>query len=216
MILRKLGVVAFILLTGLAVWLAYRYAQAMFAEDLYRQRISALVKDYESLRSSFNAAVKKTAVTELLVNDDGSICVVFVNMDGSEVVQPTKFRMGSEVFVDFVVIDGRLFLRRVFDENTKPSEALVINPELQKVEWQSGKIAGGSAPYTQINKTGRWVVNVNGTGALEIRHTDEKAPRTPLVATPAVKDFSTVDKELDAQLEQITAADVLKSIFGGK
>lgn len=216
MILRRLGIIAFIALTGLAVWLAYRYAHAQFAEDVYRQRISTLVKDYENLRTSFNSAVKKTAVTELLVNEDGSICVVFVNMDGSEVVKPTPFRLGSEVFVDFVAIDNRLFLRRIFDEHTMPKEAMFINPELQKIEWQSGKVGGGSAPYIQINKPGRWVVSANGTGALEIRHTDVNAPRAPLVATPAVRDFSTVDKELNDDLEQITAGDVIKGIFGGK
>ena len=48
--------------------------ESRVAADIYRQRLTALGADYEALRGRYNEAVRKTAVTELLVKD-GSLSV---------------------------------------------------------------------------------------------------------------------------------------------
>lgn len=212
--LRRLNQLGYALVTLLAIWLLYRFTKSQVEADLYKDKLTSLRADYESLRTDFNKAVKKTAVTELMVEGDGSIHVVFVNLDGSECTVATPFKMGSEIYVDFIVVDGRLMLRRVFDENTRPKEALLIDPALQKVDWQSGKAQRGSAIYAQLNKQGRWVVSVTGNGSLEIVHRAPAAQRNPLIAAPAVKEFPQIDKELNEKFDEIGFGDVFDALFG--
>ncbi len=212
--LRRLNQIGFALVTVLAVWLLYRFTKSQVEAGLYKDKLTTLRADYETLRTDFNSAVKKTAVTELMVEKDGSVHVVFVNLDGSECTVATPFKMGSEIYVDFIAVDNRLMLRRVFDENTRPKEALVIDPQLQKVDWQSGKVQRGSAIYAQLNKEGRWVVSVTGNGSLEIVWRDAKDERKPLVAAPPVKEFPLIEKELDAKFDEIGVGDVFEALFG--
>jgi len=213
---KKLGVLSFVAITCLAFALGYNFMRSNIAADLYRDRLREAVKENEALRQTFNEAVKKTIVTELLVQDDETVCVVFVNADGTERVVPTTFKMGSEVYVDFIVRDNRLFLRRVFDENTKPKEALHIDPQMQTVDWKSINTPRGSATYAQLNKKGRWTVSVAGNGALQLTKADDNANRQPLTVAPSVKEYAVIEKEMNAKIEEIGISDVMQSILGGK
>ncbi len=214
--MKKLGILSFICVTGLAMLLGYNFARSNIAADLYRDRLREAVRENEAMRQTFNEVVKKTVVTELTVDEDGSVCVVFVSSDNTERIVPTPFKMGAEVYVDFIVRDGRLFLRRVFDEHTKPREALFIDSDLQTVDWKSMGSPRGSATYAQLNEKGRWVVNVTGNGALELKKADDNAKREPLVAMPKVKDYDQIEKELNTKVDEISPGDVVKSLFGGK
>jgi hypothetical protein len=215
--MRRLGQVVFVGVLALAVLLGYNVVRSNIAADLYRDRLREAVKENEVLRQTFNEAVKKTVVTELVVNEDDTVCVVFVSADNTEHVVPTPFRKGAEVFVDFIVQDGKLFLRRVFDEDTKPREALFINPDLQTVDWKKG-VEGprGSAAYAQLNQNGRWVVNVTGNGALELKKADDNAPRQPLVNLPPVREYPVIEKEMNTKVDEIGPKDVWQTLFGDK
>ena len=215
--IRRLGTVAFILLVAAALLLGYWVIHAHLASKLLRDRIQTLAGECEPLRKNYNSAVKKTVVTELLVQDDDTICVVFVSADGSEQVRPTPFKRGSLLYVDYVIKqDGRLLLRGVFDYDTAPSAGVAINADFQTIErWKNKEVKAGNAVSQLVDKKGRWVVEVTGNGSLQLSKADDKAPRVPLVVSPQIKDFSQITKEIDASIGDIGPGDVFKAIVGG-
>lgn len=208
---KKLGVVLLLLGTTLVSLVAYRLVRSHVADDIYRQRLREANERYTALASTYNDAVKKTAVTELVVYEDGSVCVAFVNEDGTEEIKQTPFKMGSEVFVDFMVVDGKTFFRRVFDENTPPKEALVINP-LKKSWEQSGETARGKAAYAKLTEPGRWTVTLSGNGSLDIAKKDKDAEPTRLMPPPDVKNYDEIEAELNDTINDITPADVFQRV----
>ncbi len=86
----------------------YRLTESRIAMGVYRDRLQALNKDYEQLRSTYNQAVQKTAVTELLIQGK-TLCVTIRTAEGVVKTLPTPFDPSREIYVDYVVIDGRLY-----------------------------------------------------------------------------------------------------------
>jgi len=218
--MRRIGQVVFAGFIVLAVFLGYSVVRTNIAADLYRDRLREAVKENEAMRQTFNEAVKKTVVTELVVNDDETICVVFVSADNTEHVVPTPFKMGAVLWADCIVQDGKLFLRRVFDDNTAPINALFIDPVVQTVDWKragpSGKVPQGIAANGEINAKGRWVVSASGQGALELKKADDAAPRQPIARDLQVRDYKEIEKQITTKVDEIGPTDVWKSLFGGK
>ena len=58
-----------VLVLGIAVYSAYRLLVAGIEVDVYRERLVELRRDHEHLRGQYNRAVRRTAVTELVVHD---------------------------------------------------------------------------------------------------------------------------------------------------
>lgn len=117
----------FFLLRAVAGLFGFRLIHSQIITDLYRDRLLSLGRDYDQVRGSYNEAVRKTAVTELIVQN-GTICVAIQTADGAERVIQTPFDPSHEVYVDYLVANGRLWIRRVFDEQTPPDKGLVIDP----------------------------------------------------------------------------------------
>ena len=213
--MRRIGQVVFVGVLALAVLLGYNFVRSNIAADFYRDRLREEVKKHEALRQTFNEVVRKTVVTELVVNDDDSVCVVFIDGNNQEKVVPTKFKKGAVVYVDFMVNDGKLFLRRLFDHKTAPADGLVIDPLAQTVnEDESEREEFGSAPYARLNQKGRWVVNATQNGALELKKADDSAPRRPIVRDLPVRDYKEIEKEINTQVDEIGPKDVWQSLIG--
>ena len=143
---------------------SYFFARWQLDEMIYKRRLEGVLKRYESLQKKYDKVVRKTAVTELLV-EQGSVSVVVRTVEGRLRTIHTPFRADSEIYIDYVVIDGRIWIRRVFDSQTPPDEALVIDPELATIDWRGQGAACGKAVYRQLT-AGRWVVTVTGNGSL--------------------------------------------------
>ena len=118
-VIRFMGVSAALLVSGMAGVFGYRYLRADVEAEVYRDRLRALAEEYESLRGTYNEAVRRTAVTELLVHD-GRLRVRVRSVAGVLREIETPFDPRQEVYVDYVVMDGRLWIRRVFDAWTPP------------------------------------------------------------------------------------------------
>ncbi|MEO1279822.1 MAG: hypothetical protein AAFV77_12765, partial [Planctomycetota bacterium] len=99
-------------------------ARAELRADIYRDRLEDVAQDYAVLAERFNSAVTQAAVTELVV-EDGQMSVRVRSRRGVETVIPTSLDPTSEIYVDYVVIGGRLWIRRVFDDRTPPVEGVV-------------------------------------------------------------------------------------------
>jgi hypothetical protein len=210
---RAITVTAFSLISLLVAVVGYKYARSQIAADVYRDRLQSLVHDYSALRSDYNEAVKKTAVTELLVQD-GSLCVSVRTADGKEEVINTPYDPKSEIYVDYVIVDGRLFIRRVFDEKTPPEKAKVIDPKLANIDWHAQGLKHGKAVYRSLEE-GRWVVTVTGDGSLGIekREGEDKIELTP---APPVRDYPQIEKEVDDKISEIGVGDVLGRLVGSQ
>jgi hypothetical protein len=186
----------------------YRFLRADVSARVYRNRLGALAGDYESLRWRYNDAVRRTAVAELLVRD-GRLSVRVRTIEGVVREIETPFNPAGEVYVDYAVVDGRLWIRRVFDAATPPGLGLVIDPALASVDWEKPGATYGKAVYRTLSE-GRWVVSVTGDGSLGLTRADEP---TDLAAAPPVKDFAELTDETDARLRRMTPAEVLRAVL---
>ena len=204
---RLLGLLVLIL----TVVVGYQWLQREIAVGVYRDRLKAMGHRYERMRQDYNEAVTRTAVTELVV-DRGRLSVVVRTLAGVRQTIQTPFDPNDEVFVDYVVIDGRLLVRRVFDAKTPPSQAMVLDRLLGHVDWDAPNAACGKAVYRRLSQ-GRWVVTVTGDGSLGLaKRPDHDAGS--LTFSPSVKDYPQVQSEIKHQVDQIGLRDVLGKLIG--
>ncbi len=212
-----LGAVGLIGLAGL------RLARADAAEQVYRARLESLAADYEGLRASYNRAVRRTAVTELVVKD-GQVTALVRSAHGPIAEIPTGADPSKEVYVDFALLDGRVWIRRVFDASTRPEDATVIDPRLAAIDWMGKEpldpqgstparaTAIGQAVYRTLGE-GRWVVRVSGDGALGLERVSEDAVIS-LEEAPAVWSFDEVQSEVRDKVGRVGWREALGAVIG--
>lgn len=208
-ITRVLTTSGIIVLTGASALLGYRYIRADVASSLYRDRLAMLAGDYETLRDRYNEAVRKTAVTEVVVKGK-TLSVRIRTPEGLVDEIPTPFDPRGEIFIDYVVLDGRLWIRRVFDEKTAPGDALVIDPKLASIDWS--RAAHGKAVYRTLSE-GRWVITVSGDGALALARGGDAVDLQP---APAIKSYNEAEAEADDVLRKIGFVEVWSRFFRGE
>lgn len=202
---------ALIVLAGSAGLLGYRFMRADISAKVYRQRLEDLSMEYASLRERYNDAVRKTVVTELIVKGDRLSVRV---RDASGVLKEiaTPFDPSREIYVDYVVIDSRLWIRRLFDARTPPSQALVIDPVYEEVDWDCEGAEHGKAVYRALSE-GRWIVTASGNGSLGLVRADEMS-EPELAPPPTLKDFEAEIRQADASVESIGLGDVWRALVG--
>jgi hypothetical protein len=208
---NRIGNVAAVVLLGVAGFVGYRLIEANLRADIYRDRLTELADNYDQLRQTYNQAVRKTAVTELVVQD-GKLCVSIRTAQGVVKQIPTPFDPSGEIYVDYVVLDGRLWVRRVFDAQTPPSAGVLIEPQLAEVGWDDPALAHGKAVYRRLGE-GRWLVTVTGDGSLGLARATDDAP-TDLTATPPVRDYEPVSEQARAEVDRIGPGDVVRRLVG--
>jgi hypothetical protein len=190
---------------------SYRLAASNVAADVYRDRLMGLSADYESLRSQYNQAVRKTAVTELVVRN-GRLSLAIRTIQGIDQVIDAPFDPAQEIYCDYVLLDGRLWIRRVYDAKTPPSAGLVIDDKLTHVDWNNPAARYGNAVYRSLSE-GRWIVTVTGDGSLGLAKVDGKAEVT-LSVPPPVRDYDQIDKQIHDALAHVTVGEVFKRLLG--
>lgn len=201
------------LLALLAAGAGYRFARADVEARVYRDRLAAMARDYEALRAQYNDAVRQTAVTELLVQN-GAITVRVRTAAGALREIQTPFDPARELFVDFVVRDGRILIRRLFDDRTAPEHGLMIDAELAQIDWDDPSFARGQTAYRRFEE-GRWVIAVTGGGAFALRRVGP-VDDVELVANPSVRDFDELEREARAELDALSPTEVLRRFLTGK
>ena len=204
-------IIALLLLCVLIV-LGYSWASRKVELDIYRDRLAGLSNEYESLRLMYNEAVRKTAVTELIVKD-GQLSLAIRTIEGVERLIDTPFDPAREIYCDYVLLDGRLCIRRVYDAHTPPHKGLVIDDKLAYVDWDDPGANYGSAVYRSLGE-GRWIVTVTGDGSLGLVKIDARAD-VALSGPVPVRDYSQLEKQINEDLSRVGVGDVLKRVFTG-
>lgn len=194
---RAVSLTLMIIMTAAAGYLGYRVVRGDVAAAVYRERLGVLAQDYETLRTRYNDAVKRTAVTELVVKD-GLLRVELRDQSGALASFLTPLDPNREIYVDYAVVDGRLLVRRVFDANTPPSQGFVLDPRIAHVDWEAPNVAHGKAVYRTLSD-GRWTISVAGNGALGIVRSTSDQP-AELESAPEIR---TYEQELAAAAEEV-------------
>jgi len=209
---KALTTVAMAMLVSAGGWFGYRFAESKIAVDIYRDRLQTLSTEYEALIDQYNEAVRKTAVTELIV-EDGELTVAIRQADGQVRTIETPFDPSMEIFCDYVLMDGRLWIRRVYDDATPPREGVVIDPDVNYVDWDAPGARYGNAVYRSLDE-GRWIVTVTGDGSLGLVKTDRDGP-TPLSPPPQVRDYVEIEQQIRREVDSIGFSEVIGRALGG-
>lgn len=186
----------------------YALLRGHVVESIYRDKLAALASEYESLRVRYNQAVQQTAVTELVVTEE-DVDVIVRGVDGILQRIDTELDPDREVHIDFVVKNGRLFIRRLYDDETAPASGQTIDPDLVGIDWQDPAVARGLTVYRGELAPGRWVVSTTGNGALDLVPVEDDAD-VGLRAAPPVHTYEEVEQEIAADLQRVSAGDVLR------
>jgi len=208
--MRMVATVGFAALLTIGAVAGWKLAESRLAVDVYRDRLRQMSRDYDLLRSMYNQAVRRTAVTELLVEDE-QLSVVIRTADGERRTIDTPYNPNREIYCDYVLVDGRLWIRRVYDANTPPSQGKVINPEFAEVDWDEPGARYGNAVYRSLSD-GRWIITVTGDGSLGLVR-GQTDTSTDLSPPPEVRDYEQIEQQIDAKLDEVSTLDVLKHTF---
>ncbi len=211
----------FVVVTGGLGTVGYKAMRADVVASVYKQRLGEFAGEYETLRAQYNEAVRRTAVTELVVHD-GTLCVRVRSVEGVIRTIDTPFDPRGEIYCDYVVRDGRVWIRRVFDHNTPPSRGVLIDPALAEVDWAAADPADeqavGKAVYRSLDE-GRWVVTVTGDGSLGLRRvgdaTGSVSDDLALERAPAIKRYEQIEAQARAEAESIGWREVWDALWRG-
>lgn len=195
-----------------ALLLGVRLVRSDVTSEVYRARLGELTDDYNALRAEYNSAVARTVVTELIV-EDGALTVRVRTAAGEEKLIPAPFDPRGEIYVDYAVVDGRLWIRRVFDAATAPASGLVIDPALAEIDFDAPGVRVGKAVYRTLGE-GRWIISVTGDGSLGLTRAPDAAP-PELAPAPEVRDFDEIKEEARREARGVGLVDALRALFGG-
>ncbi|MEM9882837.1 MAG: hypothetical protein AAF800_07965 [Planctomycetota bacterium] len=208
--INRLTTTASLLLLAGAGVLGYQMLHRGVAADVYHERLVELSGEHQQLVETYNRAVTRTAATELLVAD-GTVCVNVRTADGRLETHPVAADPAHPIYVDYVVKDHRLLIRRVFDSRSAPDDAGVIDSALLDVDWSDPSVRHGQAIYRRLTD-GRWIVTVSGDGSLALAKVDADAA-VELLPAPEVGTYDPVEATRQ-RIDRITPADVLGRVLG--
>jgi len=201
-----------LVIAAVAATAAYWIKWNDYRADIYREKLQQEVQAHEKLRQHYNTAVRQTAVTELVV-DGLSVDVVIRNIEGVIKRIPAKVDPDREIYVDYILVNDRLWIRRVFSDNMPPSEGVVIDPRWARIDWDDPEVKQGISVSKGGLTNGRWVIRATGNGSLTLNKVGDDEV-IQLVAPPKVKQFHTIDHEVRQEVNDVGFFEVLGKIFG--
>ncbi len=208
---RVIPACAILAASGVAGVFGLELMRARTEREIYRERLADLTQTYTQLADRYNTAVRRTAMTELIV-EDGTLTVVVQSAGGRIADITTPYDPASEIYVDYAIIGGRVWIRRIFDARTAPSDALVIDPALANIEWDEAGTEMGKAIYRSLDE-GRWIVTVAGNGGLGLRKA-EPGEEIVLGPAPVIDEFEQIEAEAIRRRDQIDWRDLLARVLG--
>jgi hypothetical protein len=208
---RKISLFISLIVFGAVGALGYQWLESRYAAEIYRDQLVELNDDYHDLAEDYNQAVTRTAVTELVVDGD-RVRVTVRTADGRVETHPVSADPSLPIYVDYVVKDGRLLIRRVFDSSTAPDGGTPINSELLAIDWNDPAVKHGKAVYRELSN-GRWIVTVSGDGSLGLSKVDQNT-LVELTPAPSVAEFDPVD-HAKQKIGRVGPIELLGRLLGG-
>ena len=203
---------ALLLAVAALLYGGYRVLREGARASVYRQRLQELSEKNSALRERFNHVISETAVTELRVQD-GKLTAAVVSPEGVLQTLDLSYSPQSEIHVDYIIRGGRLWIRRVYDQDTPPQQGTLIDPKLANIKFRSDE--HGISIYRTLGE-GRWVISVTPNGALSLQQQPLSSGPTKLFAAPEIMDFEALEQDANQQLDQVSALDLLKLALPSK
>ncbi len=200
------------LLTAGLVVCGFFWLKEEVTSRIYRNKLEVLAGEYAALADQYNHAVRQSAITELEVTAD-SVAVLIRTIDGEVRRVPTPFNPRKEIFVDYLIGNGRIWIRRIFDQATPPEQALVVDPLWDSVDWKKAGLSYGKIIYRSLDP-GLWSIQVSGNGALTLEPVAASTV-TRLVASPEVRSYEEIQLELDQSVKDIQFKDMWAFCLNG-
>ena len=191
--------------TSLLLLGAFFWVREEAVSRIYREKLDSLSTDYANLARHYNHAVRQSALTELEVTPD-SVDVLIRTIDGDIRRIPTPFDPQGEIYLDYLVGNGRIWMRRIFDASTPPAEGLLIDPLWNEVDWPRAGMQYGKAIYRSL-EPGIWSIQVSGNGALSLLPVDRSRLQY-LEANPQIRSYEEIQTEIDQEIREIGFADI--------
>lgn len=201
------GILTFAISMGGYFWL-----REGVTSSIYRAKLDALAADYMELTKQYNEAIKRTAVTELEVTEK-TVAIIIRTADGEIQKLDTPFNPAREIYVDYVVGNGRIWIRRIFDSFTRPDEAMVIDPVWEDIDWATANLDYGKAVYRAL-EPGIWAIQVSGNGSLSLEKS-ELSVRANLEAAPRIRSYDELHAEVQQEVREIGPKDIWTYATGG-
>lgn len=189
-------------------YIAWQWGRQGLAEQIYRERLGQLNEEYVELQKRYAEVLKRTAITELEVTE--SAVAVVLRSDAGELERfTTSLNPQKEIFIDYLVLEGRLWIRRIFDSSMAPQDAILIEPSLAGIDWEAKEHAYGKAVYRQLSP-GRWQVSVTGNGALGLAKVDVEGEQRVLSAVSVEIREDSWEAEAMESIDEITWQDAAR------
>ena len=193
------------LVTTALVLCGFFWLREEVTSSIYRNKLEAMAEEYAALADRYNQAVRESAITELEVTGD-TVTVLIRTDDGAIRRIPTPFDPSREIYVDYLVGNGRIWIRRLFDQSTPPEKAMVIDPLWNVVDWRAGGLSYGKAIYRSL-EPGIWSIVVSGNGSLNLERVAESR-QDQLQASPAIRSYEEIKLSLDREVQAIGVKDI--------
>ena len=193
------------LVTAALVLCGFFWLREEVTSAIYRNKLEAMAAEYSTLAEQYNQAVRQSAITELEVTD-ATLTVLIRTADGTIRRIPTPFDPNREIYVDYLVGDGRIWIRRLFDQSTPPERAMVIDPLWDVVDWRTSGLRFGKAIYRSL-EPGIWSIVVSGNGSLSLDRIADSRP-DQLQASPAIRSYEEFKLSLDQEVQAIGLKDI--------
>lgn len=208
---RVVPACAILAASGVAGLFGLELMRARAEREIYRDRLAVLTATYDDLAGRYNTAVRRTAMTELVV-ENGTLSVVVQSAAGRITDITTPYDPASEIYVDYAIIGGRVWIRRIFDEHTAPSEAMVIDPAAREHRLGRDPERGrqGDLPEPRRGPVDRDGRRQRGLGLRKAEPGEEIA----LGPAPAITDFDEIDAEAARTSGDIDWRDLLARVLG--
>jgi hypothetical protein len=216
---RLLHAAGLFALVGLCATAFYQHSRGNVVAEIYRQRLQDLSGKYQDLRGQYNQVVRKTAVTEL-VQEKGRLNVVIRTAEGVLETIPTTLDPKSEIHVEYVVQNGRLWIRRAYslsDPNghgEARADVRLINPKLADLPWATDPNLQGLSVFRRDLSEGRWVVTVTGNAALGLTKLKAGEPAR-LSGPPAVNAYPELQREIQADIDKLSVVEIAQRMLSG-
>ena len=191
-------------------YLGYQLARSHVAARVYEQRLVETTEERNAIAQQYNKAITLTAVTELEVGEE-DVCVNIRTADGGIERHEVDVDPANDIYVDYVVKNGRLLIRRVFDSTRAPDDAGAIDSDLLTLDWNDPSVSHGQAIYRKLTP-GRWIVAASGSGALTLAKVESEV-EVELTAAPEISAFEPVENTT-RRVEAIGPTEVFGSFFG--
>ncbi len=209
--LQRIGTALAIILLITAGGAGYVAIRANLESEIYRDRLRELVEEYDRLEARHQEAIRKSAVTELLVDQDG-LSILIRTAEGVLKQVSTPFNPDHEIYLDYLRLEDRLWIRRVFDNETPPSQAVVVDPAFADIDWLTrDEHEYGQAVYRRLSE-GRWIVTATGSGALGLTRISDSA-QFEIVSPPPVRDFSEIEEAARKETDRIGPIEVVRRVL---